>query len=102
MPIVIIGAAIRGLLVGWPSRRLIGGYLAIVTLFFGEALVEFNNNVALNVLFFFSSRRRHTRSCCDWSSDVCSSDLLAALERVLAAVAGNAAVGQAVRRLGDT
>src|SRR5262252_4990679 len=28
--------------------------------------------------FFFSSRRRHTRSLCDWSSDVCSSDLHAA------------------------
>src|SRR2546427_8387535 len=28
------------------------------------------------VLFFFSSRRRHTRFDCDWSSDVCSSDLL--------------------------
>src|SRR5438132_13891662 len=27
------------------------------------------------VRFFFSSRRRHTRSLCDWSSDVCSSDL---------------------------
>src|SRR4030066_2206472 len=27
------------------------------------------------VLFFFSSRRRHTRFKCDWSSDVCSSDL---------------------------
>src|SRR5260221_10870306 len=27
------------------------------------------------VIFFFSSRRRHTRSLCDWSSDVCSSDL---------------------------
>src|SRR5436190_21692834 len=26
--------------------------------------------------FFFSSRRRHTRSLCDWSSDVCSSDLI--------------------------
>src|SRR5438132_14027653 len=26
-------------------------------------------------MFFFSSRRRHTRSLCDWSSDVCSSDL---------------------------
>src|SRR5689334_25227092 len=35
--------------------------------------------------FFFSSRRRHTRWNCDWSSDVCSSDLrerhLALLER---------------------
>src|SRR5690348_17797181 len=28
--------------------------------------------------FFFSSRRRHTRWTGDWSSDVCSSDLLAA------------------------
>src|SRR5690242_21001088 len=28
--------------------------------------------------FFFSSRRRHTRLTCDWSSDVCSSDLPAA------------------------
>src|SRR2546430_7834978 len=27
--------------------------------------------------FFFSSRRRHTRFDCDWSSDVCSSDLTA-------------------------
>src|SRR2546430_4705428 len=29
----------------------------------------------LFVFFFFSSRRRHTRFDCDWSSDVCSSDL---------------------------
>src|SRR2546430_2666448 len=30
---------------------------------------------SLFVFFFFSSRRRHTRFDCDWSSDVCSSDL---------------------------
>src|SRR5260370_29854883 len=35
------------------------------------------------VLFFFSSRRRHTRFKCDWSSDVCSSDLLAAAQQHL-------------------
>src|SRR2546427_580067 len=29
----------------------------------------------MGVFFFFSSRRRHTRFDCDWSSDVCSSDL---------------------------
>src|SRR2546430_9063957 len=29
------------------------------------------------LIFFFSSRRRHTRFDCDWSSDVCSSDLWA-------------------------
>src|SRR2546430_11564596 len=27
-------------------------------------------------MFVFSSRRRHTRFDCDWSSDVCSSDLI--------------------------
>src|SRR2546428_4549365 len=32
--------------------------------------------VVVTVFFFFSSRRRHTRSDRDWSSDVCSSDLL--------------------------
>src|SRR5690606_40212285 len=31
---------------------------------------------ASTVFFFFSSRRRHTRFSRDWSSDVCSSDLL--------------------------
>src|SRR2546430_17487030 len=31
------------------------------------------------ICFFFSSRRRHTRFDCDWSSDVCSSDLPLAL-----------------------
>src|SRR5699024_11303854 len=31
--------------------------------------------VLLCMVFFFASRRRHTRSKRDWSSDVCSSDL---------------------------
>src|SRR5690349_23168209 len=31
----------------------------------------------MTFIFFFSSRRRHTRSLRDWSSDVCSSDLQA-------------------------
>src|SRR6266480_800880 len=31
--------------------------------------------MGIKFLFFFSSRRRHTRLTCDWSSDVCSSDL---------------------------
>src|SRR5688572_32274101 len=30
--------------------------------------------------FFFSSRRRHTRFDCDWSSDVCSSDLVSLIQ----------------------
>ena len=45
---IVVGWA--GLLVGLPSRRLIGDYLAIVTLFFGEAFVEFTNNVAPHAL----------------------------------------------------
>src|SRR3712207_7447237 len=32
-------------------------------------------------LFFFSSRRRHTRYWRDWSSDVCSSDLMPVFHR---------------------
>src|SRR4029077_16135342 len=36
-----------------------------------------HTNPGHNPLFVFSSRRRHTRFKCDWSSDVCSSDLIA-------------------------
>src|SRR5438477_10440894 len=35
------------------------------------------------MFFFFSSRRRHTRLTCDWSSDVCSSDLPAGMKNLL-------------------
>src|SRR6266568_8259556 len=31
---------------------------------------------SIRIFFFVSSRRRHTRWNCDWSSDVCSSDLV--------------------------
>src|SRR5256885_6531081 len=47
-----------------------------------NAAVETNSNAASMSLvyhliyFFFSSRRRHTRLQGDWSSDVCSSDLI--------------------------
>src|SRR2546428_1821849 len=41
----------------------------------------------MSYLFFFSSRRRHTRSDRDWSSDVCSSDLGALLREIPADVA---------------
>src|SRR5699024_11625600 len=36
--------------------------------------------IFFSYLFFFSSRRRHTRSKRDWSSDVCSSDLKTRLQ----------------------
>src|SRR5436305_10443335 len=34
-------------------------------------------------MFFFSSRRRHTRCGRDWSSDVCSSDLIGSTDSLL-------------------
>src|SRR2546430_3514641 len=39
--------------------------------------VELKELIQEETHFFFSSRRRHTRFDCDWSSDVCSSDLFA-------------------------
>src|SRR6516225_1755544 len=44
-------------------------HLTAVTNFFDEEQIY-------TVYFFFSSRRRHTILTCDWSSDVCSSDLI--------------------------
>src|SRR5260370_18370061 len=37
--------------------------------------MELSFRLYVSLGFFFSSRRRHTRFKCDWSSDVCSSDL---------------------------
>src|SRR2546430_11618459 len=45
----------------------------------------------MGCLFLFSSRRRHTRFDCDWSSDVCSSDLYAEYRDRSQAFAGLAA-----------
>src|SRR5256886_3143734 len=41
---------------------------------------ELDRVASILMFFFFSSRRRHTRFDCDWSSDVCSSDLRASAE----------------------
>src|SRR5690242_21152974 len=51
--------------------------------------------MALLFFFFFSSRRRHTRLTCDWSSDVCSSDLGTLSAPPVARGAGNAAFAEA-------
>src|SRR2546430_9025547 len=40
-----------------------------------ELEISYKSTHSLERFFFFSSRRRHTRFDCDWSSDVCSSDL---------------------------
>jgi ABC-type branched-subunit amino acid transport system permease subunit len=43
VPVVVVSTALLGLVLGIPSRRLLGDYLAIVTLFFGQAFVVFVN-----------------------------------------------------------
>jgi branched-chain amino acid transport system permease protein len=43
--IVVVACALLGFLLGLPSRRLIGDYLAIVTLFFGQVFVELVTNL---------------------------------------------------------
>src|SRR5207249_8019566 len=40
------------------------------------AWMRLKHSTIFSIFFFFSSRRRHTRSKRDWSSDVCSSDLV--------------------------
>ncbi|HVM16209.1 MAG TPA: branched-chain amino acid ABC transporter permease [Gaiellaceae bacterium] len=44
LPIVIAASALLGLLLGLPSRRLLGDYLAIVTLFFAQIFITFTTN----------------------------------------------------------
>jgi branched-chain amino acid transport system permease protein len=44
VPLVVLGSALLGLVLGLPSRRLLGDYLAIVTLFFGQAFFTLVNN----------------------------------------------------------
>jgi ABC-type branched-subunit amino acid transport system permease subunit len=44
VPVVVCGAAALGYVLGLPSRRLSGDYLAIVTLFFGQIFVSIANN----------------------------------------------------------
>src|SRR5260370_42482428 len=45
-------------------------------LYIASLIYAMPDQSAACVFFFFSSRRRHTRFKCDWSSDVCSSDLI--------------------------
>src|SRR5438105_15383797 len=51
------------------------------------------------LFFFFSSRRRHTRSTRDWSSDVCSSDLVDQV--IVRALAEHQGVAGAVEDVGE-
>src|SRR2546430_10774795 len=49
-----------------------------------NTLVLIEQEYSSAYFFFFSSRRRHTRFDCDWSSDVCSSDLFTKKRNFLA------------------
>src|SRR5260370_33466073 len=53
------------------------GFTVVLYFFFSSRRghMIFGYAWTLVMFFFFSSRRRHTRFKCDWSSDVCSSDL---------------------------
>lgn len=53
VPVVVVATAILGFLVALPSRRLLGDYLAIVTLFFGQLFVTvYQNGEAMSFLGF--------------------------------------------------
>src|SRR2546422_1289623 len=49
-------------------------------------------SLIFSFLFFFSSRRRHTRCSRDWSSDVCSSDLFCLRARLMTTAVGVAGI----------
>jgi ABC-type branched-subunit amino acid transport system permease subunit len=49
IPLVVAACVVLGLVLGIPSRRLLGDYLAIVTLFFGQAFVTFTNAAGQDV-----------------------------------------------------
>src|SRR6266480_7289822 len=58
---------------------------------------SFEEYVIYAFVFFFSSRRRHTRLTCDWSSDVCSSDLQDALFLGILVANSGIGIGQELR-----
>ena len=47
MAVAMVGCAVVGLLVGLPSRRLLGDYLAIITLFFGQIFFNVVGNLSI-------------------------------------------------------
>src|SRR5690242_21519035 len=74
------------------DRRYTHSMITLCVVYFDSSLksVRF---VHVSFFFFFSSRRRHTRLTCDWSSDVCSSDLVITLTFQLTASLLQPAVG---------
>src|SRR5688572_31123006 len=68
------------MLIVFLSRVFLSNYYCFILLYLFVILFFFFFFILflffLFFFFFYSSRRRHTRFDCDWSSDVCSSDLL--------------------------
>src|SRR2546430_8778762 len=60
---------------GWNATGVRAGEVCACRGGVCERAIAFLECECVDVFFFFSSRRRHTRFDCDWSSDVCSSDL---------------------------
>src|SRR5256886_11031119 len=54
--------------------RTFSGTNVLILYYYGPQWLT-RESASVCFFFFFSSRRRHTRFDCDWSSDVCSSDL---------------------------
>src|SRR5690348_18118417 len=65
---------------GWNVVRLGGRGSVLLCVGVGLGLGVLRLGM-MSVFFFFSSRRRHTRWTGDWSSDVCSSDLIPRIDR---------------------
>src|SRR5260221_2889593 len=53
---------------------MVTSYATILFFFFNDTATNEIYTLSLHDALPISSRRRHTRSLCDWSSDVCSSD----------------------------
>src|SRR6476469_7313832 len=72
MPIMIVRAGLDRPALNAEIAALTAATLALIV-----SLIFFNHPASAHAFdFFFSSRRRHTMYIGDWSSDVCSSDLL--------------------------
>src|SRR5438477_9688758 len=72
---------------------LVTTYSVVHSFDFRDVFIYYFKMIYLFIFFFFfSSRRRHTRLTCDWSSDVCSSDLARQTPASFVRVAGRRAI----------
>src|SRR5256885_8871443 len=85
----------------WKERKVIDVIAKKNNLRVGNLVVCVQANLEIDGIgFFFSSRRRHTRLQGDWSSDVCSSDLIPAPTTTIS-VKANSTMTTAPRAVSD-